>query len=443
MKKLTKLNVFSYGLGDASYQAFSIIQSMFLLYFIVNYSGISAAVVGIIMMVARIWDAINDPIMGVIVDRTNHKYGKARPYMLWFAIPTALCFAAIFNIPVSFPMWAKITWLTVFYLGFTTCITAVTIPHNTLMVRMTDDSSERMSLSRSRSLLGTVGLVGGAGAMMILASGKTNEGEMMSIIALAIAIVSALLYFGVFFGTKEYSTKNDTQRNFFKGLKSVITNKYWLMLLVGFVTYGIMYAISNGVLLFYLTSRYQAADMQVMMMAIMTVGMVIMSILSKPLADKIGKKNLVLLGLGIAIFACLMRLILQDSNVWIFLSFFALTQVGLQLYHVSTKPITGDIIDYSEYKTGQRNESLTFSALTLGNKMGVGFATAAVGFMLDAAGYVPNQVEQTDKVINTMYTASNTIPLIALTIIFVIYSMYNLEKRMPEIKKALVERRGE
>lgn len=435
--KLRKSSVFAYGFGEAGYQMACIIQSSFLLYFLVNFGGVSASIVGMIMLVARIWDAVNDPMMGALVDNTNTKYGKARPYVLGGAIPAAISLSLLFLVPQGLSQNMRIIWVAITYISFGSFLTMVSIPYSTLIVRLSDDSAERLALSRSRSLIGTVGLLLPPILITLFATGKPNEGYRMGIIIAGLSVMYIIFNFIVFLGTKEISKESDSDKvNVILAMKCLIRNKYWRRISLSYLTYGIMYGISNGVMVFYLTCRYNQPKFLMTLMAFVMVAMLIASAISKPIAEKIGKRNFILIGLTIAVLGCVLRLLLGDSTILIYTIGFTITQFGATFYHVSLRPLVGDAIDYGEQITGTRVESIAFSGLTFTNKAGIGLASMILGFMLDSAGYLENVINQTPKVINTMFIASNIIPLVAMSLMLIIIMGIRVEKDLKKIDLA-------
>ena len=151
--KLSFKEKLGYGLGDtASHFAWDM-AGMFLFFFFTDVYGISAAMAGTIMLVARIWDAISDPLIGIISDRTQTKHGKFRPYMIWFAVPMGISLVLLFTTP-DFDETGKIIYATIMYLLLSTTYTAVNLPYSALSGVMTADSTERTKLNQYRFFLG-------------------------------------------------------------------------------------------------------------------------------------------------------------------------------------------------------------------------------------------------------------------------------------------------
>lgn len=152
------LERFSYGCGDFGCNIIYTAMSAFLLFYYTDYAGVSALAVGTIMMVSRIFDGISDIIMGVIVDRTKSKFGKARPWILRMCIPFAVCGVLLFSVPASWGQTAKLVYIFITYnLTSTVVYTAINVPYSSLNALMTQDPYERSVLSIFRNLLATAG----------------------------------------------------------------------------------------------------------------------------------------------------------------------------------------------------------------------------------------------------------------------------------------------
>ncbi|MBX2874946.1 MAG: MFS transporter, partial [Saprospiraceae bacterium] len=155
--KLTFREKLGYGLGDTACHFAWDMAGMFLFFFFTDVYGISAAMAGTIMLVARVWDAVSDPLIGIISDRTNTKWGKFRPYMIWFAIPLGISLVLLFTTP-DFDETGKVIYAAIMYLLLSTTYTAVNLPYSALSGVMTADSAERTELNQYRFFLGFIGM---------------------------------------------------------------------------------------------------------------------------------------------------------------------------------------------------------------------------------------------------------------------------------------------
>ncbi|MDL2328073.1 glycoside-pentoside-hexuronide (GPH):cation symporter [Ruminococcaceae bacterium OttesenSCG-928-A11] len=440
---LSRGTVLSFGFGEFSRQASAIIQSTFLLFYLVNYAGLKATPVGIMIMVAKIWDAINDPIMGTIVDNTNSKYGKVRPYLLYGSVPAALFLLMLFTIPQGLsPTW-KMIWATVAYVGTGMLTTLVDVPYNTLMVRITNSSEQRMRLARSKGIIGTIGVLLPALVIPIFTESVANpaRGYAISVGIMAVAIAGA--YLTVFKGTRETINTNDTNKlNFFAGLKTLFANKYWVKMVVSYTVYGVTYALSSGVMMFYVTAKYNNAALTTILMGMMMVAMVGASVVSKPLTDRLGKVKTVTLGLIVGIAGMVLRIISGDPS-------FAIMVIGTfcygfcaSIFTTCLMPMVSETVDYGELKTGIRVESLSFAGLTLASKTGQGVATAVLAVLLDAVGYIEGAGAQSEGVINGLLHIGATGPMVVLAIMLVVMLTYDMDKKYPDYIAQLDRRRA-
>jgi probable glucitol transport protein GutA len=438
-KLLNSHQIVANGFGEAGFQMMGIIQSSFILYFLVNFGGVSAVTIGFVMLVARIWDAVNDPMMGMLVDNTNTRWGKARPYLVLGAFPTAFFLAMLFYVPQSATSVIKTIWITIAYIGFGTFLTMVSIPYSTLIVRVTDNSSERLALARSRSILGTIGIIIPPLLFTLFAVGKVNESNNMRFIVLLLGVLYVLFNLIVFFSAKEISRETDSVKvKIAEAIPSLLRNKYWIILSCSYLVYGIMYGISNGVMMFYLTSRYNKPELFLPLMGFIMVAMLIASALSKPLAERYGKRKFVLMGLSIATLGYIMRWGLNDINIIVYAVGFGISQFGSTFYHVALRPMIADAIDYGETKTGFRVESVAFSGLTFTNKVGISFSSIILGILLEKSGYIEGVIEQPASAINALFGASVIIPFFTMVILMLLINMYRIEDNIESIQEKMI-----
>ena len=440
---ITRKNVLAFGMGGFGRQAFHIIQNTFLLFYFVSVAGLDGTAVGIMMMLAKVWDAINDPIMGSLVDNTHSKYGKVRPYILYGSIPLALCFFAMFAIPQGMSQGAKMVWATVTYIGTGMLFTLVEVPSQTLLVRLTDDSSERMRLARAKSVIGTFGVI--LPPMLIPVMMKNMEDQWLAyaLCVGAFAVIIAACYLITFAGTRErIDIDSQTHIGVIAGLKVLFSNKYYRKYSISYLAYGGGQALINGVMMFYLVARYQDPTLTTLLAMIMMVGMFGASIWGKNLSDKIGKARTCIIGLAISIAGLLLRVITGDATLVIVIIGIFGYSVGAALYMACLWPMVGDAIDYSELKSSMRPESMAFAGVTLISKIGEGISAALLGIALDAIGYVKDAAVQTPSTITGLRHLGSTIPLFFVIAMLIILLTNDMDKKYPEYQAALKQKRA-
>lgn len=439
---ITKKSVIAYGMGGFGRQALLLIQSTFLMYYFVSVAGLDATWVGIMMMCAKVWDAINDPIMGSLVDNTHSKYGKVRPYILYGAVPLGLFFFGMFAIPMGLSQTAKMVWATVTYIGTGMLITLVEVPSQTLLVRLTDDSSERMRLARSKSLIGTFGVILPPVLIPVITDKAENQWLAYAVCVGVFSVLISVCYLITFAGTKErIDTANDKPIGLFAGLKALFANKYYMKYTLSYLLYGGAHALISGVIMFYLTARYNSASLTTLLSLIMMVGMFGASVFGKTLSDHFGKAKTCIYGLILSIAGLVLRIVTADYNLAIIIIGIFMYSVGAALFMACLWPMVGDAIDYSELKSDMRPESMAFAGVTLISKIGEGISAALLGIALDAIGYVKEATVQSASAVTGLRHLGSTVPLFFMVGMLLVLLTNDMDKKHAEYQKALENKR--
>ena len=408
--KLSLVEKISYGSGDFASSIFWTLFSMFLLFFYTDVFGITAAAAGTMFLVTRLWDALNDPLMGMIGDRTKTKWGKFRPYLLFVALPFAIIGILTFTTP-DMNSSNKLIYAYVTYTLMMMVYTAINVPYASLLGVMTKDSKERTSLASFR-FLGSF-----AGGLLVTATANSLIDYFSADADMAIgyrntiaiyAVVAAIFFIFTFLGTKERLDPKEVKESSFKDdLQDLLQNKPWFIMLGATVSLLVFSSLKGNAILYYF--KYYVGSQNVIFFgelehgalsaAFMTSGQIaaiLGVILAIPLAGKIGKKNTFLLsGLVCAVLSILFFFIPPHQIVFIFLInlFIAMSSgaVGPLIWS-----IYGDISDYSEWKTGRRATGLIFSSSSMSQKLGWTIGGAISGWTLSAFGFVANEI-QTDE----------------------------------------------
>lgn len=256
------LERFSYGCGDFGCNIIYTAMSAFLLFYYTDYANVSAIAVGTIMMVSRIFDGISDIIMGVIVDRTKSKYGKARPWILRMCIPFAISGILLFSVPASWASTPKLVYVFITYnLVSTVIYTAINVPYSALNALMTQDPYERSVLSIFRNLLATAGTLTINTFTLPLVEHFGNNAAAWTKTFIVFGFVAIVAFLFTFFGTKERvrASENSGETKaedvpFVTGIKALFKNKYWIMMTGMLALFFLMYSVMD------VQNRYAPAD---------------------------------------------------------------------------------------------------------------------------------------------------------------------------------------
>ena len=385
-----------YGLGDtASHFVWDMVGFWILIFYTDTY-GISAAVAGTIMLIARIWDMVSDPIMGIIADRTNTRWGKFRPYILWMAIPYSVLAVLTFTTP-DLGETGKIIYAGVTYLLLMTVFTAINLPYSSLGAVMTSDSYERAGLNSYRFIFAFVGqfIVTGSALSLAIYFGEGDNAKGYQYTLMLFAIISFILFMITFKTTKErVQPPREQKQNLKEDLKNLFNNRPWVILFfVGIISF-VMFAMQNLSIAYYF--KYYIGDEENVQLfnIVGTVALIAGIPLSKPLARRYGKRNVYVASSIISGLFFILLYLPGANNIY---SVYTLNILAKFTYAPAVPllwTMLADTADYSEWKNGRRATGLTFSAATFAQKAGWGIGGALAGWLLALYEFVPN-TEQT------------------------------------------------
>lgn len=446
--KISMREKIAYGLGDTSCNIVVGLTTSLLTFFYTDYIGVSVQMIGLIILISRFFDGGSDIVMGLIVDRTRSKYGKARPWVLWASIPYAIGCVLLFTVPPASDMVKAIYIFITYNFIQTVCYTALNLPYSSLAALMTRNQYERGSINAIRMALSPFGRILATAVTLPLVKLLGND-QRAWIMAAAIygAIALALLLF-CFFNTKERvqlaAEQADTKVPIGTSLKALLKNKYWALGLLLWAMLSVYMTLSGTSLSYYskwilgnslLTSPLYLAEQ---------IPCIVLTFFIPLALQKVSKRNLALAGAIICIIGQL-GLMFNDHS-------FAFAMVSALCRGIGQAPLMGvvfsfiaDSVEYGQYKTHLRLEGLIYSAASVGSKLGGGLMSAAFGWILGWAGYDGLQAVQTVATLRTISALFVWGPVIVWGVTAVILLFHRLEKEYPAIMKELSEReaRGE
>jgi sugar (glycoside-pentoside-hexuronide) transporter len=451
-----------YGLGDTA--ANFIFQTMlvFQTFFYTDVFGISPAEAGTLLLVARVWDAIFDPMMGVIADRTNTRWGKFRPWVLWTAIPFGLMGYLIFITP-DLSHQGKLVYAYVTYIVFMTIYSANNLPYSALSGVMTADQAERTSLSSYRFVCAMLGglAVKGLAPNLVDFFGRVYDSAGQAVIdpttgqpiidyargyQWTMGIFSALcilLFVTTFLTTRERIQPDPSQTSSLaKDFGGLVSNGPWkAMFLVTLVVF-VSLAMRGSILQYYFTYYLRRPDVFWLFLVAGQLANIVGILFSKPLALRFGKRNVLGAGLlGTALFYAAFFALPADDPT----PAFVVEMIGSLIYGVTIPllwAMMADVADYSEWTTGYRATGVIFAAIVFALKAGLGVGGAVTGWLLSFYGYDEALSEQTEQALRGIRLTSSIYPAIAFLAAVAVLCFYRIDRRKEhEILEALVERR--
>ncbi len=444
-----------YSFGDFASSMFWKIFSMFLMIFYTDVVELSPASVGTMLLLTRLWDGLNDPIMGIISDRTSTPKGKFRPYLLWVAIPFGIIGILTFSSPDLGPS-GKLIYAYVTYTLMMMVYTAINVPYSSLMGVMTDNSEERTSLASFRFIGAYSGGIFMTASIPYLLDffkeiGSSEASSYQYSVAIY-AVVAAFFFIMTYFWTKERVKPLQEKTAIWKDVKDLGKNAQWFIMLGAGIAVLIFNSLRDGSIMYYF--KYFIKDQSIPLLgemkwdklagAYMTIWLVtnmIGVLLAKPVSARIGKKKTFIGAMVLASFFSIALYWLQPEQIGLIflLNIFIGITAGIVLPLIWS--MYADIADYSEWKTGRRATGLVFSSSSMSQKMGWTLGGAVTGWLLAAYGFEAN-AEQSFESLKGIRLMISIYPAIGAALSALFLLLYKLsDKYMKQVISELAEKR--
>jgi len=434
--KLSFKEKVGYSLGDTASHFVWDMVGFWLLFFYTDVYGISAAAAGTIMLVARFWDMAVDPIIGIVSDRTNTRWGKFRPYILFGAIPYAVLAILTFTTP-DFGELGKILYAGATYVLLMTAYAAINLPYSALGAVMTDDTYERAGLNTYRFIAGFSGQFIVTGLALTLAEffGHGDKARGFQYTVFMFAILSLIFFFITFKTTKERVQPPKAQKNSLKeDLKNLFANKAWRILAVVGIISFIMFAMQNAAIAYYF-KYYLGRETNVQLFNVLgTVALIVALPLSKPLAKRFGNKNVFI---GSSLISGIFFMLIYLPGIHDITTIYVFNIIAKMAYAPAVPllwTMIADSADYGEWTTGRRATGLYFSAAVFAQKAGWGIGAAIAGWILTISQFVPN-VTQNDTAITGIKLLVSVIPGVLYMSCALFMIFYKIDSKTTDLMK--------
>lgn len=463
-----------YGFGDMSSSMFWKIFSYYLPFFYSNIFGLSLAHAGTLVLVTKLYDAVSDPVMGLIADRTNTRWGKYRPYLLWIAIPFAVAGVLAFFTPRTDNYTFKHVYAYVTYILMMTVYTAINVPYGAMLGVMTDDSREKSVFSSFRMFFAFIGsfiamgsfepllklrqsILGTLPAEWTLADSTPAD---WTIAVSVIGIVCAVLFILSFVMTRERVTEAEMAKEPVKenskaaaktsvaeDLKALVANGPWWMLLGGGIAILLFNCVRGGAAAYYFADVLgtNAIFTLALFLTVGEISQLVGVVVTVPVSEKIGKKATFLLVLvAVTVLSIIVAFLPETpAGMWALLVSQILICIAIGINSPLLWSMFADVADYSELKNGRASTGLIFSSSSMAQKFGAAFGSAIVLWVLMAFGYDNAKgAVQTPEALATIKALISWIPAIGSAAGIAIMLGYPLtDKKMSEIRQELSKKR--
>lgn len=435
----------SYGIGGFGFNIWYVVGATFLTYFYTNVLGVPIAAVGTIMLISKIFDGWTDVIFGVLINRTNTKWGKARPWILFTSIPFALSMLLMFTVPNSTET-VKLVYIFVAYI-FSNAImgTAAFLPFNTLNSLLTRDQGQRTACSNIRQIFCCA-------CQLILTAITipicTHFGNTQLVWVVVIGIYSVLLVIGgfiCFFGTRERASaavaavQKEQKVSVWKEFTSVLKNKYWY-LAFGLWTFQTFYTtVNNTAVTYYCQYELGNVNLSASLLTIENTALVVGIFLCPVLLRMATKRNLALAGSIVAIVGQLL-VVVFPTNIMMLNAAAVIRGLGIAPLSATVFAMISDTVEYGQWKTHIRSEGIIFSAASVAQKIAIGIGTWIISQLYSIAGFDGMLELQSASAMTAIHNVYCYGAIVVMGIVAVLLFAYKLDKEYPAIIEELRER---
>jgi GPH family glycoside/pentoside/hexuronide:cation symporter len=434
MHKLTVKQKLGFGIFDLGGNLLFTSLGFWCLNYLTDTVGLAAALAGAAVMIGKVWDAVTDPVMGYLSDRTQSRWGRRRPYLLLGAVPIFLTMWFFFTKPDYLPanpivitMWAAFALILL-----NTASTIINIPYSSLTPELTDDYHERTSLNGYRFGCAVFGTIIGAAAVQpivgVFAPDKKAGFIAVGLILGGIMAITTLL---TFFGVRETPRKKEDlpTKGFFATYRQVFTNKPYLILLFTYALHLCALTFLQGILVYYTKYIYHNEELATPAMVILLLVAMVCIPISVLVSKSIGKKRTYQICFALLAAACLAIFLLGHvlgQNFFMGVMVFA--GIGVGFSYVAPFAMAPDAVEYDAVKTGERKEGAYYGIWTFIAKVGQSLSVFLSGVILSLGGYVADTV-QSEGAVWAIRFIIGPIPTLVFIGAFVLIQFYPLDEK--------------
>jgi GPH family glycoside/pentoside/hexuronide:cation symporter len=443
-QKLSIKEIISYALGNTGYVVIYMVYTAYLTMYYTDVAGLDAAAIGTMMLLARVFDGVSDLFVGHMIDRTNTRWGKARPWIMGSVPFLAMAEILVFSVPGGLSGGGKMVYATVTYIFLTVVMyTICNMAFITLLPLMTTDAQSRTKAANAGAFIGPIAVLTISYVAMNIVEkiGWTGMAVVFALIGFVMIAICAI-------GTKERTNTNENNEvvnaeviPVKESLGYIFRNKYFIIFAIVFVMSYIVQGLTQG------SGLYFARDVMgdVNYFGTFTLcgylPMFVCAFFLPALTKKFGKWKICMAGFVLQIIGYVMTGLCSSSFALVCV---ALVIKGIGGFPMATLmyPLLADVIDYGEYKFGKRVDGMTSSCVSFGTKVGTGIGSALLGWGLNIGGYVGTAAVQSAGAVAAIRAIYSYVPAIVCVIGMIVYSFANLDKIAPEVQEKIAANRA-
>ncbi|PSU33529.1 glycoside-pentoside-hexuronide (GPH):cation symporter [Photobacterium lutimaris] len=445
LNKISLKEKIGFGLGDGANLIVLSTVFSFLTYYYSDVVGISMAAIGTMFLVVRIVDAVTDPLMGYICDRTVNKHGHYRPWLVRMAIPYGIMIVLAFSVPTNASDFTTIMYAGITYALLMIVYTAINIPYCALGTAITSDQNEQLSIQSIRFVMCSVGalMVSTMLVPMVNWLGADDEARGFQLGMTVLAVIAVIMFFICFKTTKERVIIKEEKMPFKEGLMALLKNDQWRI--IGSINF--LFLVSNvargSVFIFYAIHIMERPDLVPLLLTLPIFAEMLGSMMAKPLGDRFCKVKLYIGFQFLQAVSCLAIFFIDPSWITIVVIFVVFRAFIAQMSNPVLWTMLADVVDYGEWKTGKRLPGMTSSGNLFGIKMGMAIGGAGAAWVLSAFGYVSGGESQTEQALMGVMIVLAIVPALIHLLMAFVMKFYKLDKTYVEqIKSELNQKQN-
>ncbi|MDR2786227.1 MAG: MFS transporter [Treponema sp.] len=395
-ERLSVREKLGFGVFDLGGNMMFSVMGFWCLHYLTDVAGLTAALAGFVLMIGKVWDAVTDPAMGFISDRTKTPLGRRRPYLVAGAIPMGLIFWFFFTVPDVSGQTALAVWAALALILFNTFSTVLNVPYSSLTPELSSDYHEQTSLNGFRFGFAVFGTIVGAAAVQPLVSLFATPRQGFSMTGLILGGLVAVTSLLTFFGTREKKPlKSDLPpENFFGTYRAVFANKPFVILVVTYMLHLTALTLLQGIIIYYTKYIYNNEAVATPAMALLLLVAMAFIPVSVLVSKKIGKKAVYQICFIILSIATIVIFFLGHIlGIRFFFAVMVFAGIGVGFNYVAPFAMVPDTITYDELRTGRRKEGAYYGIWTFFSKIGSSLAVLLSGLILQAGGYIADAVQ--------------------------------------------------
>jgi glycoside/pentoside/hexuronide:cation symporter, GPH family len=436
----------AYGLGDVGGNLVFAPISAFILFYFTDIAGIGAAIAGTLLLFGRILDGTLDLIVGTLIDRTSTRWGKARPWILFSTPVLLVSFALLFNVPAGLSTTGKEVYAFVFYflclgIGFV----GSNLAYHTLLSVITSSSKMRVSLTVIRTFFAIfTTLVVNVATIPIITSLGGGQSAWTQV-TLTYAIIAAVTFLVLFFGTKERVTAilppaEGAKLPVKTKIGHLVRNPYFF-LAFGFFLFTYLLTGTQGVGIYFAKDVLGDPNLYSLLGLVGILPLLIGIWFMAPIIGRVGKRRAMLVGISVSLVGGIIALI-DPTNLTLVLVGSLVRGLGTIPSSAAMFALVADVVDFGEWKTGVRLDGMTYAAATAGQNFGAGLGAALVGWILAAGAYDGAAATQVASAVSSEIFLMLWLPVIVTAALGVIVYFLNIDKHLSQVQRDLAARRA-